>query len=75
MLTARPTTLAGMFDVLDDLPGAHVLAGGSDLMVEVYFGHRYPTSVVCLRRVGELQGYSITDYNVAVSAEPAASTG
>ncbi len=69
MLTARPTTLAGMFDVLDKLPG------GSDWMVEVNFGNRYPTSVVRLRRVGELLGYSITDDNVAVLAEPAASTG
>jgi hypothetical protein len=67
MLIARPTTL-------DELPGAHLRAGGSDLMVEVNFGHRYPTPVVCPRRVGEPQGYSITD-NVAVSAEAAASTG
>jgi hypothetical protein len=67
MLIARPTTP-------DELAGARLRAGGSDLMVEVNFGHRYPNSVVCLRRVGELEGYSITD-NVAVSAEPAASPG
>ena len=75
MLIARPTTLAVMSDALDKLPGAHLLAGGSDLMVEVNFGHRSPTSVVCLRRVVELQAYSIADDDVALSAEPTASTG
>ena len=75
MLIARPTTPAGIFGALDELPGVHLLAGGTDFMVEVNFGHRYPTSVVCLRRVGELEGYSITDDDVALSAEPAAWAG
>ena len=33
MLVARPTTLSGVFDALDELPDAHLLAGGTDLMV------------------------------------------
>ena len=74
MLIARPTTPAGILDARYELSGAHLLAGNTDFMVEVDSGRRYPTSVVCLRRVGELQGYSITD-DVALSAEPAASTG
>jgi CO/xanthine dehydrogenase FAD-binding subunit len=44
------------------------LAGGTDFMVEVNFGHRCPTSIVCLRRVDELQGYSITDDEVVLGA-------
>lgn len=36
-------------------PEADLLAGGTDLMVEVNFGHAKPSRVVCLRRVGDLQ--------------------
>jgi hypothetical protein len=46
MLVARPTTLSGVFDALDELPGAHVLAAGTNFMADI-----------------------------ALSAEPAASTG
>jgi CO/xanthine dehydrogenase FAD-binding subunit len=68
MQVAHPTSLTGVFDALDDLPDAHLLAGGTDFMVEVNFGHRYPTSVVCLRRVAELQGYSVSDDEVVLGA-------
>jgi CO/xanthine dehydrogenase FAD-binding subunit len=68
MPVARPTTLAGVFDALDELPGAHLLAGGTDLMVEVNFGHRRPPSVVALRRVEELRGYDVTDSEVVLRA-------
>ena len=34
MLVARPTSLSGVFDALDELPGAHPLAGATDLMVD-----------------------------------------
>jgi CO/xanthine dehydrogenase FAD-binding subunit len=61
MLVARPTSLSGVFDALDELPGAHLLAGGTDLMVEVNFGHRRPPAVVALRRVEELRGYEVRD--------------
>ena len=66
MLVARPTTLAGVFDALDELPGAHLLAGGTDLMVEVNFGHRRPPAVVGLRRVEELRGYEVLDDEVVL---------
>jgi CO/xanthine dehydrogenase FAD-binding subunit len=36
-------------------PGATVLAGGTDLMVELNGGHRRPATVVCLNRVRELR--------------------
>jgi CO/xanthine dehydrogenase FAD-binding subunit len=66
MLVARPTTLSGVFDALDELPGAHLLAGGTDLMVEVNFGHRRPPSVVALRRVEELAGYDVLEDEVVL---------
>jgi CO/xanthine dehydrogenase FAD-binding subunit len=36
------------------MPGATLLAGGTDLMVEVNFGHIRPSQVIGLRRVDEL---------------------
>ncbi|HEX2362104.1 MAG TPA: FAD binding domain-containing protein, partial [Jiangellaceae bacterium] len=68
MPVAHPASLTEVFDALDDLPDAQLLAGGTDFMVEVNFGHRSPASVVCLRRVAELQGYAITDDEVVLGA-------
>jgi len=39
-------------------PAAQPLAGGTDLMVEVNFGHRSPEAIVALDRVPELKGWS-----------------
>jgi CO/xanthine dehydrogenase FAD-binding subunit len=66
--TARPTSLPDVFDALDEFPDAHLLAGGTDFMVEVNFGHRRPRSVVALRRVAELDGYDIGDDEVVIGA-------
>lgn len=65
---AQPTTLQAAFDALDEMPGAHLLAGGTDFMVEVNFGHRRPDDVVALRRVAELQGYDVSDDEVVLRA-------
>ncbi|MGH8775727.1 MAG: FAD binding domain-containing protein [Jiangellaceae bacterium] len=68
MTIAHPRTLEQTFDALDEMPDAQLLAGGTDFMVEVNFGHRAPTSVVCLRRVEELQGYDVGDDEVVLGA-------
>ncbi len=39
------------------LPGAHLLAGGTDLMVEVNEGHRRPSDIIAIGRVPELAGW------------------
>lgn len=57
MSIARPRSLADALDALADAPDADLLAGGTDLMVEVNFGHRRPGRIVALRRVEELQGW------------------
>ena len=54
MEITRPTTLNGALDARAENPGADMLAGGTDLMVEVNFGHRKPENVIALRRVEEL---------------------
>jgi CO/xanthine dehydrogenase FAD-binding subunit len=57
MSVALPTSLDDAMAVLADDPDATVLAGGTDLMVELNYGHRRPASIVSLRRVGELAGW------------------
>lgn len=57
MSVLRPTSLAEVIDALSTTPDAHLLAGGTDFMVEVNFGHRRPHRIVALRRVGELRGW------------------
>jgi CO/xanthine dehydrogenase FAD-binding subunit len=54
MPVATPTSLADALAALAADPSAQVLAGGTDVMVEVSFGHRRPASVVAVDRVAEL---------------------
>ena len=49
-----PYTLADALRVLAATPEATVLAGGTDLMVELNGGHRRATEVVVVNRIGEL---------------------
>jgi CO/xanthine dehydrogenase FAD-binding subunit len=49
-----PTSLEGALQALAEHPDATVLAGGTDLMVELNGGHRRPTDVVVVNRVPEL---------------------
>ncbi len=57
MEIVRPTTLDDALAARDALPGADLLAGGTDLMVEVNFHHREPEHVIALRRVSEIAGW------------------
>jgi CO/xanthine dehydrogenase FAD-binding subunit len=63
-----PTTVDDATAALAADPDAHVLAGGTDFMVQVNFGHRRPPSVVALRRVAELQGWQQHDGHVRLGA-------
>jgi CO/xanthine dehydrogenase FAD-binding subunit len=56
---ARPRTLAEATAALAETPGAQLLAGGTDLMVEVNLGHRRPEAIVALRRVEELGAHQV----------------
>jgi CO/xanthine dehydrogenase FAD-binding subunit len=51
-------SLADALDALASAPQAHLLAGGTDLMVEVNFGHRHLDAVIAIDRVEELRGWS-----------------
>jgi len=56
---ACPTRLEAALDALASMPGAHVLAGGTDLMVEVNHGGRRPGAVVAVGRVAELREWGV----------------
>ena len=57
MTVAVPKSLGEALGLLAEDPQAHVLAGGTDFMVAVNYGHRQPRTVVSLRRVDELRGW------------------
>lgn len=65
---ARPTSLDGALAALGEHPQAVVLAGGTDVMVDVNFGRRRPRHVVALRRVEELSAHGIDDRWVELGA-------
>ncbi len=52
----RPTTLAAALSELVDLQPSRLLAGGTDLMVELQTGRATPQRIVDLSRVTELRG-------------------
>lgn len=68
-----PTSLEAALLALAADPEAHLLAGGTDLMVEVNFGHRRPGSVITVNRIDELRHWSI-DLDAAAIRIGAAAT-
>ena len=58
MEVIRPADVQEAAAALADDPAAVLLAGGTDLMVEVNFGRIRPSAVITLRRVEELQELS-----------------
>ncbi len=53
-----PDSLEELVTGLAADPGCELLAGGTDLMVEINFGRRRPASIMSLSRVTELKGWS-----------------
>jgi CO/xanthine dehydrogenase FAD-binding subunit len=68
MKVAHPRTLDEALEALQRMPDAQLLAGGTDFVVEVNFGHRRPPAVVALRRVAELQGWRREDGELVLGA-------
>jgi CO/xanthine dehydrogenase FAD-binding subunit len=68
MKVAHPRTLDEALEALQRMPDAQLLAGGTDFVVEVNFGHRRPPAVVGLRRVAELQGWRRDDGELVLGA-------
>ena len=68
MSVSVPQSLPEVFLALEQRPDAELLAGGTDFMVEVNFGHRHPAAVVALREVSELGGWRLEPDHVAIGA-------
>lgn len=45
--------------LLSKHPDAHLLTGGTDMMVEVNFNHRHPETVISLRKIPEFQQWNV----------------
>jgi CO/xanthine dehydrogenase FAD-binding subunit len=58
MAVTVPTTLDAALSALAASPAPVVLAGGTDLMVEINGGHRSPVDVVAVNRVPELRSWT-----------------
>lgn len=68
MSVAIPETLEEALQVAAADPEVQVLAGGTDLMVEVNFGYRRPASVCALHRIAELHAQRQDDGEVVIGA-------
>ncbi len=68
MPVATPRSLEAALIALKNDPSAHVLAGGTDFMVEVNAGHRRPTSIIALSRVPELRSITTTPTTLRIGA-------
>jgi len=54
-----PSSLTDATRLLSNNPTAHLVTGGTDLMVEVNFNHRHPETVISLRKIPEFQHWNI----------------
>ena len=54
-----PSSLTEAAQLLSSNPDAHLLTGGTDMMVEVNFNHRHPETVIALRNIPEFQQWSV----------------
>jgi CO/xanthine dehydrogenase FAD-binding subunit len=68
MSVTVPTSLDDVLAALAADPSATILAGGTDLMVEVNDGARRPSSVLAIRRVPELRGWHIAPDVITIGA-------
>jgi CO/xanthine dehydrogenase FAD-binding subunit len=66
--TLLPRRLTEALEALADDPSLTVLAGGTDLMVDLNYGRRRPTGVLALRRVAELRGWRVAGDDVVLGA-------
>jgi CO/xanthine dehydrogenase FAD-binding subunit len=68
MTVLVPSTLAAALRASSLDPTAHLLAGGTDLMVEVNMGHRRPESVIAIGHLRELQTWHHENARVRIGA-------
>ena len=68
MGVSLPQSLGEVYELLEQMPEADLLAGGTDFMVEVNAGRRHPRDVVALHGVPELRGWRRDGSDVVLGA-------
>ncbi len=68
MSVHMPTTVDEAVALLAENPGARLLTGGTDTMVEINFNHFKPDSIIGLRRVAALRDFTITPQSIDIGA-------
>ena len=68
MPVLTPTSIAEATELLSRHPGAQILGGGTDFMVEVNFNHRKPETVLSLAALRELRTWHETEDEVFIGA-------
>ena len=63
-----PKNLQEACSLIAEHSDAHLLTGGTDLMVEVNFNHRRPETVIALGKIEELHQVSISDDHIVIGA-------
>ncbi len=67
MTVINPVTLAEALVGLSEMPRALIVAGGTDVMVEINFNRLQPTDVVALGRVTELSHWFVSPDGLSVT--------
>lgn len=68
MSVHMPTTVDEAVALLAENPGARLLTGGTDTMVEINFNHFKPDTIIGLRRVAALRDFTITPQSIDIGA-------
>lgn len=68
MTVHMPVSLDEAVELLVANPGARLLAGGTDTMVEVNFNRLKPTTVIGLRKIATLREFSISSEVIEIGA-------
>jgi CO/xanthine dehydrogenase FAD-binding subunit len=68
MTVHMPVSLDEAVDLLVANPGARLLTGGTDTMVEVNFNRLKPTTVIGLRKIAALREFSISSEFIEIGA-------
>jgi CO/xanthine dehydrogenase FAD-binding subunit len=65
---AAPTTLAQAAQALQDSSSAKVLAGGTDLLVQMKLGLREPALIVDIKHIPELMAFTVDEHGLHLGA-------
>lgn len=68
MQYAAPTSLSAAAQALADSAGAKILAGGTDLLVQMKLGLKQPSLVVDIKRIPELMALSLDEHGLHLGA-------